>query len=115
MNTATHIHGKDSIVKARVNSTVKQQAEDILKHLGISMSETINALLVQIKLTKGVPFQIKIPNDETLRAMQETEDGIGIIESNDIDDLFDKLGMKDAKVKAQKRFSKRSQATRKAR
>jgi DNA-damage-inducible protein J len=113
MHTAIHTHNKDATVKARVNSVIKHQAENVLKHLGVSMSETINALLVQIKLTKGVPFQIKIPNDETLQAMRETEEGMGLIESKDFDDLFDKLEMRDAKIKAQKRLSKGSQARRK--
>ena len=96
------------MVKARVNSVLKHQAEKVLQELGISMSETINALLSQIKLTKSVPFQLKIPNEETMRAIEETEKGVGIVKCKDIDDLFDKLELKDAKTKLQKRLSKRS-------
>lgn len=112
MHTAIH---KDTIVKARVNSATKHQAENVLKHLGISMSETINALLFQIKLTKSVPFLLKIPNAETIQAMRETEEDVGLIESKNLDELFDKLELKDAQVKTQKHLSKRPKASRKKR
>lgn len=106
---------KNSLVKARVNSELKHQADKVLKKLGVSMSEIINALLAQIKLTQSVPFQLRIPNEETLQAMRETEQGIGLVECKDIDDLFEKLELSDAKDKIQKRLSKRSQACRKKR
>jgi DNA-damage-inducible protein J len=106
---------KDSMVKARVNSTLKNQAEEVLKELGISMSETINALLSQIKLTRSVPFQLKIPNAETRRVFEETDAGIGVVECKDVADLFNQLELNNAKTKVQKRFSKRSQISRKKR
>ena len=73
-----HTMYRDSIVKARVNSVLKGQVEKILERLGINMSDTINALLSQIKLTKRVPFQLKIPNEKTMRVMRETDAGTGL-------------------------------------
>ena len=103
-----HTTCRDSMVKARVNSVLKCQVEKILERLGINMSYTINALLSQIKLTKSVPFQLKIPSKKTLEVMRETDAGVGLVECKDINDLFDKLELTDAKAKIQKRFSKRS-------
>ena len=34
-----------------------------------------------------------IPNDETIRAIEEAEKGIGLTEYNDINDLFKELGI----------------------
>jgi DNA-damage-inducible protein J len=112
MRTDTH---KNSIVKARVNSELKHNAEKILHELGLNMSETINALLIQIKLTKSIPFQFKIPNEETMRAIEETEKGIGLVEYKNVDDLFSKLELTSAEDKKQKRLSKRLQTSGKTR
>jgi antitoxin component of RelBE/YafQ-DinJ toxin-antitoxin module len=38
-------------------------------------------------------FDTRIPNEETLKAIDEAEKGIGLIERNDVDDLFRKLGI----------------------
>ena len=35
----------------------------------------------------------KIPNVKTRNALEETDNGIGLVKCNNIDDLFDKLGM----------------------
>ena len=107
MHTHASVY-KDSIVKARVNSELKYQAEKVLRKLGLSTSEAINALFSQINLTKSVPFQLKIPNKETRKAIEETEAGIGIVECKDMDDLFDKLELSYVKPKIQKHLSKRS-------
>lgn len=105
MNTATC---KNAIVKARVNAALKNQAEGVLKDLGISMSETINALLCQIKLTRSVPFQLKIPNEKTRRVFENTDRGIGVISCKNVDDLFEQLEIPHVKRKIHKRIQKRS-------
>ena len=85
MQTHAHVY-KDTIVKARVNSELKNQAEKVLRKLGLSTSETINALFSQIKLTQSIPFPLRVPNEETRKAIKEIEAGIGVIECKDMDD-----------------------------
>ena len=34
-----------------------------------------------------------MPNPETQRVLKETDEGIGLVECEDVDDLFDKLGI----------------------
>ena len=46
---------KTMTLNLRVNPTVKQQAEDVLKQLGIPM------YLRQITLTGGIPFSLSLP------------------------------------------------------
>ena len=41
--------------------TVKQQAEDVLKQLGIPMATAIDMYLRQITLTGGIPFSLSLP------------------------------------------------------
>ena len=41
---------KNTVVRARVNDGLKHDVEGILSHLGLTMSDVINALFSQIKL-----------------------------------------------------------------
>ena len=52
---------KTMTLNLRVNPTVKQQAEDVLKQLGIPMATAIDMYLRQITLTGGIPFTLSLP------------------------------------------------------
>ena len=47
-------------VYARIETGLKENAEEILAQLGISPSEAIKMLYSQIVLVKGMPFQSKL-------------------------------------------------------
>jgi DNA-damage-inducible protein J len=57
----------------RVDQKNYKQAKEILKYLGLSYSQAINVFNNMIICHKGLPFEIKIPNDETLAAMSEAK------------------------------------------
>jgi DNA-damage-inducible protein J len=57
----------------RVDQKNYVQAKDILKYLGLTYSEAINIFNNMIVCHKGLPFEVKIPNDETLSAMEEAK------------------------------------------
>ena len=48
-----------------------KEAKDILKYIGMSYSQAVNMFNRMIVLNNGLPFEAKIPNDETLKAMKE--------------------------------------------
>ena len=52
---------KSVTMNLRVNPTVKMQAENILKQLGIPMATAIDMYLRQISMTGGIPFSIALP------------------------------------------------------
>ena len=52
---------KTATLNLRVNPTVKQRAEDVLKPLGIPMATAIDMYLNQITLTGGIPFAVTLP------------------------------------------------------
>ena len=52
---------KSTTVNLRVNPMVKQQAEDVLKQLGVPMATAIDMFLRQITLTGGIPFDVSLP------------------------------------------------------
>jgi len=83
-------------VRAKVSHETKIGAERVLKCLGLSMSEAINLMLVQIKMRKALPFEIAMvhtPNAETKKSLDETDKGKGLIGCKDEDDLFDQIGI----------------------
>lgn len=51
-----------SAVYARIDSGLKESAEDILKQLGISPSSAIQMLYSQIVLTRGLPLDLYLPS-----------------------------------------------------
>jgi DNA-damage-inducible protein J len=58
-----------------LDKTIKEKAKEIYKQYGVSLSEAINMFLVQSVLERGLPFEMKIPNDETINAMNEIREG----------------------------------------
>ena len=84
---------KTETVRARVRVSLNSKcaAERVLKKLGLTMSDAINLLLVQIKLKNGLPFEVKMPNEETRKALEETDKGQGLIPCKDLDDLYGQI------------------------
>ena len=54
---------------------IKNQAKEIFNQYGLSLSQAVNIFLTQSVLNRGIPFNVKIPNDETLQAMKDVETG----------------------------------------
>lgn len=58
-----------------LDSDLKEKAKSIYKQYGISLSDAMNMFLAQSVLNRGLPFELKIPNAETLEAMKDVETG----------------------------------------
>lgn len=52
---------KTANVMARVEPSVKEQAEEIMEMLGIPVSVVINTLYKQIIMTRSIPFSLSLP------------------------------------------------------
>ena len=50
-----------NVVYARIDTTLKENAESILNQLGITPSSAIQMLYSQIVLQKGMPFELRLP------------------------------------------------------
>jgi len=84
---------KTALISARTERDLKEEVEVILKALGLSTTEAINIFFRQVKMRKGLPFPVEIPNEETLKTFRDSEAGKGLIECKDADDMFKKLGI----------------------
>jgi DNA-damage-inducible protein J len=66
----------NATVRARIDMDLKQDVEKILFEIGINTSQAITMFMKSIKRERGIPFELKIPNEETLEAMKEIDEGI---------------------------------------
>ena len=82
---------KSATIQDRIDPNVKNKAQRILKKLNISMSEAISIFLTQVSLTKGIPFEIKIPNELTKETLRKAENGEELHEVPDVNQLFKEL------------------------
>lgn len=74
MNTPqTH----DSVVRARIDTNIKERAADALADMGLSVSDAIRLLLIRVADERRLPFEVKAPNATTRRAIAELEAGKG--------------------------------------
>jgi len=62
-----------AVINIRVNDEVKKEAETIFKSLELNMSVAMNLFLKKCINEKGIPFDLKIPNRETIEAMEGTK------------------------------------------
>jgi len=59
-----------------LDSVMKEQAKNIFKKYGVSLSDAINMFLTQSVMERGLPFEMKIPNNETIQAIEDARNGI---------------------------------------
>ena len=60
---------KVNVVRARIDSDIKQRAELVLDSIGLSMSDAIRIFLHQVIVRQEFPLELKVPNAVTLAAM----------------------------------------------
>lgn len=83
---------KTSMIRARTEPELKNKVEKIFKTLGLTSTEAINLFYQQVRLQDGLPFEVKIPNSKTLKAI-ESVNKKGITENKNAKEMFNKLGI----------------------
>lgn len=84
---------KTATVRARVEPALKDEVENILGELGLTVSETIHLLYRQIKLRRGLPFDVAIPNAITARTLRASKAGKNTVRFSSKKELFADLGL----------------------
>jgi DNA-damage-inducible protein J len=83
--------GKSAFIRARVEPELKEDVIDILQTLGLSLTEAITLFFKLIKLNRGLPFEVKIPNEETLAAMEDARLERNLEEWGSVDAFLESL------------------------
>ena len=84
---------KTATVRARIAEDLKENVGHVLNKLGLTISDAINMFMAQIKLKKGIPFDIIIPNRTTRKTFESTDKGKNLYHSKNAKEMFDKLGI----------------------
>ncbi len=63
---------KSALIHVRIEPELKKESESVLKQLGLSTSEFFSMTLRQLVMRRGLPFDAKIPNEETIVALKES-------------------------------------------
>jgi len=66
---------KNTAINLKIDPEFKAQAESVLHGIGLSTSTVIGMLFRQIVYQQGLPFEAKLPNEETLQAMEDARAG----------------------------------------
>ena len=83
---------KSATARALIDPDVKKEAESILKDLGLSVSNAYELFYRQVIANRGLPFELKVPNEKTMKAIENSRQGKGKKFSTE-KDLFEDLGI----------------------
>lgn len=82
---------KTETIRARVEPTLKEGAEGILKKLGLSSTEAITLFYRQVILRRGLPFNVELPNKETAETLRKSRQRKELHSYNNLEEFFDEV------------------------
>ncbi len=65
----------NALVQARIDRAVKEEAAAVLAAMGLTVSDAVRLMLTKVAQEKALPFEPLIPNEDTIKAMQEARHG----------------------------------------
>src|SRR5260370_10347575 len=82
---------KSAMIRARVEPELKHRAEAMLEQLGLTVTTAITLFYRQIIHHAGLPFDLRLPNTATRRAMHDARTGRSPVVAEAMDELLGKL------------------------
>lgn len=89
-DTIAHM-AKTGYINARVEPGLKTEAEKVLRSVGVNTSDAVSMFLKQVVLQKGLPFEVRIPNRESRKAIKELRAGKGKVYAGSTEEIFDAI------------------------
>lgn len=84
----------DTYVRARIDTKTKERAAEALEAMGLSISDAIRLLMLRVADERRLPFDVKVPNTTTKKAIADLEAGKGK-KFGSVDDLMTDLHADD--------------------
>lgn len=84
---------KNASLNIRTTEEIKKGAEAILDGLGLNISSAVNLFLKQVINYKGIPFDLRLPNQETQQAMEDIENRHNLESADTVEEMFQKIGV----------------------
>lgn len=83
---------KIATARALIDPKIKKEAENILRKIGLSVSKSYELFYRQVIAQQGLPFDLQIPNEKTMKAINNSRRGKGKTFTTPRE-LFDDLGI----------------------
>jgi DNA-damage-inducible protein J len=100
----------DTVVRSRIDTKTKEEAEAVLAEIGLNVSDAIRLLLIRVAREGKLPFDPFVPNEETIAAMREAR--ADMIEVGSVDRLIADLNADDPEdEEVQERLQARARGT----
>ena len=77
----------------RVEKEFYDEAKEVFKKFGLSFGDAVNIFLAKVALEKGIPFNLKLPNEELENRIKNIEEDKNTKIYNSSKELFDDLGI----------------------
>jgi DNA-damage-inducible protein J len=66
---------KTAVIRSRIEPNAKDEADRVLRSMGLTLSDAIRLFLLQVVAEKRLPFVVKAPNAATVAAMEAADRG----------------------------------------
>ena len=85
----------NSVVRARIDEQIKEEATVVLAAMGLTVSDAFRRMFTRVARDKALPFEPLMPNAVTITAMKEARRGGGLKSSATVADLMADLNADD--------------------
>ncbi|MCP4153918.1 MAG: type II toxin-antitoxin system RelB/DinJ family antitoxin [bacterium] len=84
---------KSATIRARIEPGLKNDVDKIFETLGFTATEAITLFYNMVKLKRGIPFDVRIPNEETQKVIRNSRKDIYVSTHQNLNEYFDKIDM----------------------
>ena len=88
---------KDAVITIKLNKKIKEEFQKFCDDVGLNPSVAINMYINHVVANQELPFSIKSPNKETIKALEESEHMLKYPEEykrySSVDDMFKDLNI----------------------
>jgi DNA-damage-inducible protein J len=85
---------ENTVVRARINERIKEEASAVLEAMGLTVSDAFRMLMVRVARDKALPFEPLVPNEKTIAAIKAARRG-ELRKAKSAGDLIEKLNADD--------------------
>jgi DNA-damage-inducible protein J len=82
------------MIHVRVDEDLKERASSTLEKMGLSLSDAVRLLLTRIAAEKALPFEVRVPNAETVAAMRAGDRG-EVSKASSVREMMEQLSADD--------------------
>jgi DNA-damage-inducible protein J len=82
---------RSAMVRARIEPRLKSDVEAIFQKIGLNASEAITVFYSHVKLSGGIPFDVKIPNKTNRKVIEDSRRRKDFINSKSAAEIFKTL------------------------